>query len=112
MLQELIKYKGLQVAPAELEGVLTSHPSVADAAVIGAHREDTEVPMAYVALAPPAKGKITEIELIDYVQNKVSDYKRLRGGVIFIDAIPRSPTGKILRKDLRALYNRQTKPKM
>ncbi|PNP51722.1 hypothetical protein THARTR1_07719 [Trichoderma harzianum] len=108
---ELIKYKGLQVAPAELEGVLTSHPSVADAAVIGTDREDTEVPMAYVALVPTAKGKVSESELIDYVQNKVSDYKRLRGGVIFIDAIPRSPTGKILRKDLRALYSRQTKSK-
>ncbi|KAL7904619.1 acetyl-CoA synthetase-like protein [Trichoderma velutinum] len=110
--KELIKYKALQVAPAELEGVLTSHPSVADAAVIGTHREDTEVPTAYVALTPSAKGKISEIELIEYVQGKVSDHKRLRGGVIFIDAIPRSPTGKILRKDLRALYSRQTKSKM
>ncbi|KAL7944999.1 acetyl-CoA synthetase-like protein [Trichoderma barbatum] len=110
--KELIKYKGLQVAPAELEGVLTAHPSVTDAAVIGTHREDTEVPTAFVALAPGAKGKISEADLIGYVQSKVSDYKRLRGGVIFIDAIPRSPTGKILRKDLRALYSRQTKSKI
>lgn len=110
--KELIKYKGLQVAPAELEGVLTSHPSVADAAVIGTDREDTEVPTAYVALVPTAKGKVSESELIDYVKNKVSDHKRLRGGVIFIDAIPRSPTGKILRKGLRALHNRQTKSKI
>ncbi|KAL6837277.1 hypothetical protein V8C40DRAFT_7228 [Trichoderma camerunense] len=110
--KELIKYKGLQVAPAELEGVLTSHSSVADAAVIGTDREDTEVPTAYVALVPTAKGKVSESELIDYVKNKVSNHKRLRGGVIFIDAIPRSPTGKILRKDLRALYSRQTKSKI
>ncbi|KAH6609114.1 acetyl-CoA synthetase-like protein [Trichoderma cornu-damae] len=109
---ELIKYKGLQVAPAELEGVLTAHPSVADTAVIGTQREDTEVPTAYVALAPSAKGKISEAELVDYVQGKVSDHKRLRGGVIFIDVIPRSPTGKILRKDLRALYSRHTKAKI
>lgn len=108
----MIKYKGLQVAPAELEGVLTAHPSVADAAVIGTQREDTEVPIAYVALAPGAKGKISEAELVDYVQSKVSDHKRLRGGVIFIDAIPRSPAGKILRKDLRALYSRHTKSKI
>ncbi|KAK1245924.1 hypothetical protein MKX07_004993 [Trichoderma sp. CBMAI-0711] len=105
--KELIKYKGLQVAPAELEGVLTAHPSVADAAVIGTKREDTEVPTAYVALASGAKGSVSEAELVDYVRSKVADYKRLRGGVIFIEAIPRSPTGKILRKDLRALHSRQ-----
>ncbi|RFU77998.1 4-coumarate- ligase 2a [Trichoderma arundinaceum] len=110
--KELIKYKGLQVAPAELEGILTAHPSVADAAVIGTQREDTEVPMAYVALTPGAKGKISEAELVNYVQSKVSDHKRLRGGVIFIDAIPRSPSGKILRKDLRALYSRHGKAKI
>lgn len=103
----MIKYKGLQVAPAELEGILTAHPSVADAAVIGTKREDTEVPIAYVALASGAKGSVSEAELVDYVRSKVADYKRLRGGVIFIEAIPRSPTGKILRKDLRALHSRQ-----
>ncbi|KAL7796722.1 acetyl-CoA synthetase-like protein [Trichoderma ceciliae] len=110
--KELIKYKGLQVAPAELEGVLAAHSSVADAAVIGKQREDTEVPMAYVALVPGAKGKISEAELVDYVKSKVSDHKRLRGGIIFIDAIPRSPTGKILRKDLRAIRTRHTESKI
>lgn len=108
----MIKYKGYQVAPAELEGVLTAHPSVADAAVIATQREDTEVPTAYVALAPGAKGTMSEAELVDHVRGQVSDHKRLRGGVIFIDAIPRSPTGKILRKDLRALHNRHTKSKI
>jgi acyl-coenzyme A synthetase/AMP-(fatty) acid ligase len=110
--QELIKYKGLQVAPAELEGVLTTHPSVADAAVIGTQREDTEVPTAYVALAAGAKGKISEAELVDYVQSKVSNHKRLRGGVVFINAIPRNPTGKIMRKELRAIRNSQMKSKI
>ncbi|KAM0262165.1 hypothetical protein ACHAQJ_001908 [Trichoderma viride] len=110
--KELIKYKGLQVAPAELEGVLISHPSVADAAVIGTQREDTEVPTAYVALAPGAKGRVSEAELVDYVQSKVSRHKRLRGGVIFINAIPRNPTGKILRKELKAIHNLQTKSKI
>ncbi|PTB73871.1 acetyl-CoA synthetase-like protein [Trichoderma longibrachiatum ATCC 18648] len=110
--KELIKYKGLQVAPAELEGVLTAHPSVADAAVIGTKREDTEVPTAYVALTVAARGKVSEAELVDYVRSKVADYKRLRGGVVFVDAIPRSPTGKILRKDLRALHSRHVRPKI
>lgn len=103
----MIKYKGLQVAPAELEGLLASHPAVADAAVIGMPREDTEVPRAYVVLAPPAQGKVTEADLMAYVKENVSDYKQLRGGVIFVDAVPRSPSGKILRKDLRLILKRE-----
>ncbi|KAK5993051.1 Putative acyl-coenzyme A synthetase [Cladobotryum mycophilum] len=107
--KELIKYKGIQVAPAELEGVLTAHSAIADAAVIGIELEDTEVPIAYVVLAPPARGKFSEDDVIKYVASKVADYKRLRGGVKFLDAIPRSAAGKILRKDLRALHKREAK---
>ncbi|KOS22457.1 putative acyl-coenzyme A synthetase [Escovopsis weberi] len=106
---ELIKYKGSQVAPAELEGVLTAHPSVIDAAVIGVEREDTEVPRGYVVLAPDAVGKVSEADIVAYVAGKVSNAKRLRGGVRFIDAVPRSAVGKILRKDLRALQKREAK---
>lgn len=100
----MIKYKALQVAPAELEGLLISHSAVADAAVIGTPRNGTEVPTAFVALNPAAKGKITEAELASYVQANVADYKRLRGGVFFVDVVPRSPAGKILRKELRTKY--------
>ncbi|KAL6887976.1 hypothetical protein GGI43DRAFT_425882 [Trichoderma evansii] len=106
---ELIKYKGLQVAPAELEGILIAHPSVFDAGVIGTQREDTEVPMAYVVLVPGAKGKISETDLVKYVESKVANHKQLRGGVTFTDVIPRNPTGKILRRELRALQNRRSK---
>ncbi|KAF7550890.1 hypothetical protein G7Z17_g5408 [Cylindrodendrum hubeiense] len=101
--KELIKYKALQVAPAELEGLIASHPAVVDAAVIGIAQNGTEVPRAYVVLAPQAKGKVSEADLEEYVQSRVSDYKRLRGGVRFVEVVPRSPSGKILRKEVREM---------
>lgn len=91
----------MQVAPAELEGILEAHPAVFDAGVIGVPHGDTEAPKAFVVLTPASKGKISEKELSQYVQDKVANYKRLRGGLVFIDAVPRSPSGKILRKQLR-----------
>ncbi|POR35320.1 Putative acyl-coenzyme A synthetase [Tolypocladium paradoxum] len=105
--KELIKYKGLQVAPAELEGVLLAHPSVADAAVIGVPYDDTEVPRAYVVLAPAARGKLSEADVAEYVKRQVAGYKQLRGGVVFVDAVPRSPAGKILRKELRDMFKKE-----
>jgi acyl-coenzyme A synthetase/AMP-(fatty) acid ligase len=102
----------LQVAPAELEGLLASHPAVADAGVIGMPLEATEVPRAYVVLAPGAKGKITAEELVKWVDGQVANHKRLRGGVVFLDAVPRSPSGKILRKDLREILKRETGAKL
>ncbi|KAK8147010.1 hypothetical protein G3M48_002261 [Beauveria asiatica] len=104
---ELIKYKGLQVAPAELEGVLEAHPAVGDAGVIGVPYNDTEAPRAFVVLTPASKGKVTEQELVQYVHGKVADYKKLRGGLVFVDAVPRSPSGKILRKQLRESEKRR-----
>jgi 4-coumarate--CoA ligase len=97
--KELIKYKGIQVAPAELEALLLTHPKILDAAVIGVDVPGTEVPRAYVV----SDGGITEQEIKDFVKGKVADYKQLRGGVVFMDVIPKSPSGKILRKDLREL---------
>lgn len=102
-IKELIKYKGLQVAPAELEGLIASHPAVLDAAVIGIAQNGTEVPRAYVVIAPPAQGKVSEDDLIEFVRSQVADYKRLRGGLKLVDAVPRSPSGKILRKDVREM---------
>jgi len=95
-LKELIKYKGMQIAPAELEAVLLSHPSVADAAVIPiASEECGEVPKAFVVL----KGDVTPDEIMGYVAERVAPYKKLRG-VEIIDQIPKSPAGKILRRVL------------
>jgi acyl-CoA synthetase (AMP-forming)/AMP-acid ligase II len=96
-LKELIKYKGLQIAPAELESVLLSHPSVADAAVVPRKDEDAgEIPHAFVVLKAPA----TAEELTAFVAQRVASYKRIRR-MDFIDAIPKSPSGKILRRVLR-----------
>jgi acyl-CoA synthetase (AMP-forming)/AMP-acid ligase II len=98
-LKELIKYKGYQVPPAELEAVLLSHPSIADAAVIGVNdSEGEEVPKAFVVKQSGAD--LTEDEVMEFVAGQVAPYKKVRQ-VAFIDAIPKSASGKILRKDLR-----------
>ena len=92
--KELIKYKGYQVAPAELEAILLTHPAVADAAVI--RRPDAlagEIPKAFVVLRAPASAQ----ELMAWVAGRVASYKRVRQ-VEFIDSIPKSPAGKILRR--------------
>ncbi|RZT19414.1 acyl-CoA synthetase (AMP-forming)/AMP-acid ligase II [Mycobacterium sp. BK558] len=98
-LKELIKYKGYQVPPAELEAVLLSHPGIADAAVIGVPNADgEEVPKAYVVKQSGAE--LTEAEVIEFVAGQVAPYKKVRQ-VQFIDAVPKSASGKILRKDLK-----------
>jgi acyl-CoA synthetase (AMP-forming)/AMP-acid ligase II len=95
-LKELIKYKGYQVAPAELEAVLLTHPAVADAAVIPSPDLETgEVPKAFVVLRSPASAE----ELMAFVADRVAPHKKVRR-VEFIDCIPKSPTGKILRRVL------------
>ncbi len=97
-LKELIKYRGFQVPPAELEALLVQHPAVMDAAVIPAPDPNAgEVPKAFVVRAPGAE--ITEGELLSYVSERVPSYKKVRR-VEFIDEIPRSLSGKILRRVL------------
>jgi acyl-CoA synthetase (AMP-forming)/AMP-acid ligase II len=97
-LKELIKYKGYQVAPAELEAVLVSHPQVADAAVIPmADPEAGEIPKAYVVL----KGEVTPEELMAYVAERVAPFKKIRR-VEITGQIPKSASGKILRRMLVA----------
>lgn len=103
--KELIKYKGFQVAPAELEGLLASNPVINDVAVIGVYdaNQATELPRAYVVVRPGVEAnQKTEVEIMRWLQNKVANPKRLRGGVRFIDAIPKSASGKILRRLLKA----------
>ncbi|CAG8721372.1 23867_t:CDS:2 [Dentiscutata erythropus] len=101
--KELIKYKGFQIAPAELEYLLLTHSATADAAVIGVYSEEaaTEIPRAYVV--PKGHEPTTKLkkEIIQYVASKVSYIKQLRGGVVFVDKIPKSASGKILRRMLR-----------
>ncbi len=98
--KELIKYKGFQVAPAELEALLLTHPDIADAAVVGAYNEDgNEVPHAFVVRRPTADGP-SENEIMLYVAERVAPYKRIRR-ITFIDTVPRATSGKILRRQLR-----------
>jgi acyl-CoA synthetase (AMP-forming)/AMP-acid ligase II len=94
--KELIKYKGFQVAPAELEALLLSHPTVSDAAVIPSPDEEAgEVPKAFVVL----RSEATADELMAFVAARVAPYKKVRR-LEFIDQIPKSASGKILRRVL------------
>ncbi|KAI7855022.1 hypothetical protein BDC45DRAFT_507555 [Circinella umbellata] len=102
-IKELIKYKGFQVAPAELEGILLKHPSVADCAVIGVYDRSqvTEIPRAYIVTKPGVEqNEKTVEELKQFVAEKVITYKRIQS-LVFRDQIPKSATGKILRNILR-----------
>ncbi|CAN4098458.1 unnamed protein product [Withania somnifera] len=99
-LKELIKYKGFQVAPAELEAFLLNHPNISDVAVVPMKDEQAgEVPVAFVVRSNGST--ITEDEVKEFISKKVIFYKRIKR-VFFVEAVPRSPSGKILRKDLRA----------
>ena len=97
-LKEMIKYRGYQVAPAELEGLLMEHPSVLDAAVIPkADPESGEIPKAFVVLRPGSEA--TAQQLMGFIEERVAPYKKLRE-VEFIQAIPKTASGKILRREL------------
>ncbi|KAL5724699.1 4-coumarate--CoA ligase [Ranunculus cassubicifolius] len=99
--KELIKFKGFQVPPAEIEALLVGHPSIADAAVVSRNDvEAGEVPVAFVVRSND-DFEFTEESVKEFIAKQVVFYKRLHN-VYFIHAIPRSPAGKILRKDLRA----------
>ncbi|KAL2060896.1 hypothetical protein VTL71DRAFT_8948 [Oculimacula yallundae] len=103
--KELIKYNGFQVAPAQLEGVLLGHPAVDDVAVIGVYSQEraTELPRAYVVIANGHKSKNLgdlERDIQTWFSKKVAPYKKLRGGIRFVDEIPKSTAGKVLRRVL------------
>ncbi|KAK4887098.1 hypothetical protein RN001_003369 [Aquatica leii] len=106
-LKDIIKVNSFQVAPVELEEIIRRYKNVADVAVIGIpDKQYGEVPLAIVVLAPNAKLNITDLQ--KFVSNKVANYKQLRGGVIIVDSLPKSATGKILRKDLLLMYKNNT----
>ena len=117
-MKELIKVKGNQVAPAELEALLLEHPQIADAAVVGVTIKSEEVPRAYVVVQGGQKADEKEVE--QWLAKRVSRHKRIVGGCVFVDAVPKNPvselvglgwvregdanllqSGKILRKQLR-----------
>jgi acyl-CoA synthetase (AMP-forming)/AMP-acid ligase II len=102
-LKELIKYKGYQVAPAELEGVLLDHPAIEDAAVVGIPDAAAgEIPKAFVVISAP----LDAADLLSWVAARVAPYKKIRA-VEFVPAIPKSASGKILRRELRQMAREQ-----
>lgn len=101
-LKELIKVKGYQVAPAELEGILRTHPDISEAAVIGVpHPSHGETPKAFVIKKPGTSPSADSIK--EFVANKVASYKKL-GDVVFVNDIPKSAAGKILRRKVKAMF--------
>lgn len=104
-IKELIKYKGNQIAPAELEALLLAHPKIASAGVVGIYdaRQETEIPRAYVQLKPGTKAQGTEDDIQQYVRQRAGHAKWLRGGVRVVPQLPVTPSGKILRKELRLM---------
>lgn len=107
----MIKYKGLQIAPAEIEGLLDTHPEILEAAVVGvpdpseqatnSGAAHSEIPRAYVVKANGSN--LTKQEVQDFVLSKLAAYKALRGGVSFVNDLPKNALNKLLRKDLREI---------
>lgn len=111
--KELIKVRGFQVAPAEVEGVLLDHPEILDAAVIGIPSADgdSEHPRAYVVRRADGEG-LNEGEVMRWVEERLAKYKRLDGGVVFVDGIPKTASGKILKRVLREQAKREVGAKL
>ena len=96
-IKELIKVKGMQVAPAELEALLLTHEAVQDVVVTGVEDEEYgQLPKASIVLKPGVD--VSENDMKEWVKERVAPYKQLGGGVAFIDAVPKSASGKILRR--------------
>eukprot|EP01095_Lingulamoeba_sp_RSL-Kostka_P017560 TRINITY_DN9210_c0_g1_i1.p1 TRINITY_DN9210_c0_g1~~TRINITY_DN9210_c0_g1_i1.p1 ORF type:complete len:218 (-),score=113.81 TRINITY_DN9210_c0_g1_i1:35-688(-) len=105
-LKELIKYKGFQVPPAELEALLLKHDSIADCAVVGVPDEEAgELPKAYIVLKEGSE--LSEDDIVEWVASRVAPHKKLRGGVEFTDKIPKSASGKILHRVLRDIERKK-----
>ncbi|KAI7863085.1 hypothetical protein BDF14DRAFT_1847711 [Spinellus fusiger] len=108
-IKELIKVNGFQVAPAEIEGYLLVHPAISDCAVIGIydHNIVTEIPRAYIVLKPGFHpSAVLEKDIMKHVADQVPSFKKIRS-IKFIKEIPKSPTGKILRRILRDQSNKE-----
>lgn len=114
-MKDLIKYKGFQVAPSEIESILIQHPLVREAAVIGVFSADeaTEVPRGFVSLKDVIKSEQrawVSNSTDKFLAERIFNYKRLRGGVFIVDELPRNPTGKVLKKVLKEKYGDLSSP--
>ncbi|KAL4950790.1 hypothetical protein BDW69DRAFT_201911 [Aspergillus filifer] len=118
--KDMIKFKGFQIAPTELEDILVEHPAVSDVAVIGVWNEEmhSEVPLAYMVrkgtgstAGSDGNDVETAVSIMKYLKEKVVHYKHLRGGVVWIPQIPKSASGKILKRELRDRFGTLDKGK-
>ena len=99
--KDVIKVSGYQVSPTELENEIRKVPGVTDVAVIGVPDDKMgEVPKAFVVRASEG---LTKQKIEEFIEPNIAKYKRLNGGIVFLDQLPKSPTGKVLRKELRQL---------
>ncbi|OAL36965.1 hypothetical protein AYO20_03734 [Fonsecaea nubica] len=110
--QELIKVRGFQVAPAELEAALLLHPNIVDCAVIGVQAaiDESELPRAYIVVRPGTT--VTEAEIREFTKDKLARYKQFDGGIRFIDKVPRNANGKIQKAELRELVKKELGAKL
>ena len=109
-IKELIKYNGFQVVPGQLEGLLRGHSAVSDVAVVGVYSREraTELPRAYVVVARGfTEGVGLEGAICEWLGERVAPYKKLKGGVRFVEAIPKSDAGKVLRRVLAEQAKRE-----
>jgi long-chain acyl-CoA synthetase len=112
-IKEMIKYKGWSIAPAELEDLLFKNPHVFDAAVIGKPSTELDIgqiPKAFIILKPESKGKVNEQEIMEWVAERISAYKKIRE-VEFTDSIPKSGSGKILHRKLVQIEKKRLETK-
>lgn len=104
-LKEVMKYKGQQIAPAELENILVKHPDILECCVVGKTciEQGGELPAAFIVKRPGSNP--TQEEIHSFLSGKVIDEKKLRGGIFFVDSIPKSPVGKVLRSELKKMLS-------
>ncbi|KAE9381458.1 AMP-binding enzyme [Stipitochalara longipes BDJ] len=111
--KELIKVRGFQVAPPEIEGVLLSHPQIVDAAVIAVKyptEPEIEHPRAYVVKRPVSESQSLDEKAVKaWCGERLAKYKELTGGVTFVDTIPKNPSGKILKRILREMAKKESR---
>ncbi|KAL0094909.1 hypothetical protein F4703DRAFT_1938298 [Phycomyces blakesleeanus] len=102
-IKDVIKYYSYHITPPEIEDVLITHPEVSECCAVGHYVEDmaTEVPKAFVVLSYSEKKSVTEEELVEYANSRLPEQMRLRGGVVILSELPRSPLGKVQRNALR-----------